>query len=136
MTDRIWKTDCAKCRHACSQTVRIGDTAYGNSVTEEGCDVEDRLRDEDNELIEKGRCPLWCPDFERLKDLMVGSICSDYDDEDILAAVCSYLDINMAEVRREAARRKRIKKVGDMLRDPEYHDIIVEMVHELEEGWE
>lgn len=128
MTDRMWKTDCARCIHKCSQTVRIGDTAYGNSVTEEGCDVEDRLRDEDNELIDKGRCPLWCPDLERLKDLMVCGTYSDDDDEDLLESVCSYLGINMAEVRKEAARRRRIKKVGDMYRDPDYHDIMVEMV--------
>jgi len=135
MTDRIWKTDCDRCIHRCSQTVRIGDTAYGNSVTEEGCDVEDRLRDEDNELIEKGKCPLWCPDLERLKDDMADELCLDYDDEDILAEVCSYLGINMAEIRKEGARRKRIKKVGDMYRDPDYHDIMVEMVQSEGEEW-
>lgn len=135
MTDRIWKTDCARCRHACSQTVHIGDCAYGNDVEEYGCDVEDRLRDEDNELIDEGRCPLWCPNLERLKDLMVCGIYSDDDDEDLLESVCSYLDINMAEVRKEAARKRRIKKVGDMYRDPDYHDIMVEMVQSEGEEW-
>lgn len=57
-----WKTDCGTCRHACSQTVHIGDTAYGNDIEEQGCMMEDRMTDEENALLmrlfEMGHGPL------------------------------------------------------------------------------
>ena len=130
-----WKTDCGTCRHACSQTVHIGDTAYGNDVEDWSCAMEDKMNDEDVELSNQGKCPLWSPDIEDLKDRMAGCMVMDYDCEEILEAVCTHLGIDMVEIRKEAVRRKRIKKVGDMYRDPDYHDIMVEMVQSEWEEW-
>lgn len=132
MTDRIWKTDCARCIHACSQTVHIGDCDYGNDVEECGCDVEDRLRDEDNELIDDGRCPLWCPNIDDAIDRI---LLTDYNVKDSLDILFDLLRLDLDALNEEYRRRERIKKVGDMYRDPDYHDIMVEMVQSEGEEW-
>ena len=146
--------DCDSCRHASSRFVKVGDAAYGNDVEDWSCAMEDRMNDEDVELNNQGRCPFWSPDVEQIKEylvkfdiqmshLAVQTLGYDFDwdahaapAEHQIRRLASMFGIDYVEdISPEAHNRIKIKKVGDMLRDPEYHDIIVEMVHEFEEGW-
>jgi len=136
MTDRIWKTDCARCIHACSQTVHIGDCDYGNDIEDWSCAMEDRMNDDDVELSNQGKCPFWSPNLDEVQERISFCYADGRDDFETLENVCTYLGININDACAEALRLKRIREVGDMLRNPDYHDIMVEMVHELEEEWE
>ena len=126
---------CETCRHARSGFVKVGDTAYGNDVEDWSCAIEDRMTDDDVELSNRGKCPLWSPNIEDLKDRMAHCMVEDYDYDEILEAVCTFLGFDLSDIRREAARRMRIKKIGDLYRDPDYHDIMVEMVQSEGEEW-
>ena len=130
MTDRIWKTDCARCIHACSQTVHIGDTAYGNDIEECGCDVEDRLKDEDNELIDDGRCPLWCPDMDAVVECLLHDLW-DKRHTSVYFRLC----IDTTNFAERAKRLERIRELMELYRDPNYHDLMVDIVQSEGEEW-
>ena len=51
--------DCGDCAHAHAYFVRVGDCAYGNDVEDFCCDREDDMTDDDVELANAGKCPMW-----------------------------------------------------------------------------